>query len=100
VKVRDRASYEFALVSAAAALHIEGGLIQAVRLAAGGVGTRPWRLRACEQTLIGKAPERQAFEGAAQLSLEGARPLPGNRYKAELLPRTVVRALELAAQVE
>ena len=53
LKVRDRASYEFALVSAAAALHIEGGVIREARLAAGGVGTRPWRLRACEEALVG-----------------------------------------------
>jgi xanthine dehydrogenase YagS FAD-binding subunit len=99
VKVRDRASYEFALVSAAVALDIEGGSIRAARLAAGGVGTRPWRLRACEQALIGKAVDRPVFEAAARISVEGARPLTGNRYKVELLPRTIVRALELAAQV-
>jgi xanthine dehydrogenase YagS FAD-binding subunit len=99
LKVRDRASYEFALVSAAVALDIEDGSIRAARLAAGGVGTRPWRLRACEQALIGKAAGRPAFEAAARLSQEGARPLPGNRYKVGLLPRTIVRALEMAAQV-
>lgn len=99
LKVRDRASYEFALVSTAAALDIEGGVIRQARLAAGGVGTRPWRLRASEQALTGKAPNRQAFEAAAQLALEGARPLSGNRYKVELLPRTIVRALEMAGEV-
>jgi len=98
LKVRDRSSYEFALVSTAAALHIEGGVIRQARLAAGGVGTRPWRMRHCEDALVGKAPDRQAFEAAAQLALQGARPLPGNRYKVELLPRTMVRALEMAAQ--
>jgi xanthine dehydrogenase YagS FAD-binding subunit len=98
LKVRDRASYEFALVSTAAALHIERGVIVGARLAAGGVGTRPWRLRACEQALIGKAADRPAFEAAARLALAGARPLPGNRYKVELLPRTMVRALEMAAE--
>ena len=96
LKVRDRASYEFALVSTAAALDIQDGVIRQVRLAAGGVGTRPWRLRASEDALIGKAPDRQAFEAAAQLALEGARPLSGNHYKLELLPRTIVRALEMA----
>jgi xanthine dehydrogenase YagS FAD-binding subunit len=99
LKVRDRASYEFALVSAAAALDIEGGRIREARLAAGGVGTRPWRMRAAEQALIGRTPDRQAFEAAARLCLQAARPLPGNRYKVELLPRTIVRALEMAAQV-
>jgi xanthine dehydrogenase YagS FAD-binding subunit len=99
LKVRDRASYEFALVSTAAALHIEGGMIREVRLAAGGVGTRPWRLRASEDALIGNAPDRQALEAAAQLAIQGVRPLPGNHYKVELLPRTIVRALELAGEV-
>jgi xanthine dehydrogenase YagS FAD-binding subunit len=98
LKVRDRSSYEFALVSTAAALHIEDGAILQARLAAGGVGTRPWRLRACEEALIGKAANRQAFEAAARLALQGARPLSGNRYKVELLPRTMVRALEMAAE--
>jgi xanthine dehydrogenase YagS FAD-binding subunit len=96
LKVRDRASYEFALVSTAAALDIQDGVIREARLAAGGVGTCPWRLRASEDALAGKAPDRQAFEAAAQLALEGARPLSGNHYKLELLPRTIVRALEMA----
>ena len=98
LKVRDRASYEFALVSTAAALHIEGGVVRQARLAAGGVGTRPWRLRACEEALIGKAANRPTFEAAARLALEGTRPLSGNHYKVELLPRTIVRALELAGE--
>jgi xanthine dehydrogenase YagS FAD-binding subunit len=99
LKVRDRASYEFALVSAAAALHIEAGVIREARLAAGGVGTRPWRMRACEDALVGKPPDRQTFEAAARFAPEGARPLSGNRYKVELLPRTIVRALEMAGEV-
>ena len=99
LKVRDRASYEFALVSAAAALSIEGGVIREVRLAAGGVGTMPWRLRDCEAVLIGHPPESQWFEMAAELATRGARPLRHNQYKIELLPRTVVRALEMAGDV-
>jgi len=99
LKVRDRSSYEFALVSAAAALDIRGDIIREARLAVGGVGTRPWRLRRCEAALIGKAPQRPTFEAAAQRALEGTRPLPGNRYKVELLPRTIVRALEMAGEV-
>lgn len=98
LKVRDRASYEFALVSAAAALDVEGGVIREARLAAGGVGTRPWRLRPSEAALIGKAPDRRAFEEAALLAVQGARPLSGNGYKVELLPRTIVRALEMAGE--
>lgn len=99
LKVRDRASYEFALVSTAAALDVEDGVIRAVRLAAGGVGTRPWRLRACENALVGKLPRRDVFQAAAHLALDGARPLAGNRYKLELLPRTILRALEMAGDV-
>jgi xanthine dehydrogenase YagS FAD-binding subunit len=99
LKVRDRASYEFALVSAAAALHIENGVVRDARVAAGGVGTRPWRMRATEAALIGKAPGRSVFEPAARLALTGARPLSGNHYKVELLPRTIVRALEMAGDV-
>ncbi|ACP21939.1 probable hydroxylase molybdopterin-containing subunit (plasmid) [Sinorhizobium fredii NGR234] len=99
LKVRDRASYEFALVSAAVALLVADGVIRQVRLAVGGVGTRPWRLRDCEAALVGKRPERRAFEEAAQLAIQGARPLHHNQFKVELLPRTVVRALELAGEV-
>ncbi|HEU6441066.1 MAG TPA: xanthine dehydrogenase family protein subunit M [Microvirga sp.] len=96
LKVRDRASYEFALVSAAVALEMDGGTIRQARVAVGGVGTRPWRMRAVEEALSGKAADRTAFEAAAHLALEGARPLSHNHYKVELLPRTIVRALEMA----
>ena len=99
LKVRDRASYEFALVSAAAALSIEDGAIRQARLAVGGVGTRPWRLHACEAALIGRKPERRTFEEAAHLATQGARPLQHNHYKVELLPRTIVRTLEMAGEV-
>lgn len=99
LKVRDRASYEFALVSAAVALDLGGGVIRSARIAAGGVGTRPWRLRACEERLAGQPPGRKAFEAAAEVAVQGARPLQHNHYKAELLPRTIVRALEMAGEV-
>ncbi len=99
LKVRDRASYEFALVSAAVALLVEDGVIRQARIAVGGVGTRPWRLRDCEAELVGKGPDRQAFEEAARLAARGARPLRHNHFKAELLPRTIVRALEMAGEV-
>jgi xanthine dehydrogenase YagS FAD-binding subunit len=96
LKVRDRASYEFAVVSAAAALDIEGGIVREARIACGGVGTRPWRMRACEKLLAGKPADRDAFKLAAQASIAGARAQSGNAYKIELLPPTIVRALELA----
>ncbi|WP_137389054.1 FAD binding domain-containing protein [Rhodoligotrophos defluvii] len=99
LKVRDRASYEFALVSVAAALSIEGDVIREARLAAGGVATRPWRLRDCEAALIGRQATRQTFEETARLATQGARPLQHNHYKVELLPRTIVRALEMAGEV-
>jgi xanthine dehydrogenase YagS FAD-binding subunit len=99
LKVRDRASYEFALVSAAVALETAGGTIRQARVAVGGVGTRPWRMRAVEEALRDKPPGRNVFEAAAQLALEGTRPLSHNHYKVELLPRTIVRALEMAGDV-
>jgi xanthine dehydrogenase YagS FAD-binding subunit len=99
LKVRDRASYEFALVSAAAALAIEDGVIRQARLAVGGVGTRPWRLRACEAALVGRKPERPTFEEAAKIAAQGARPLQHNHYKVDLLPRTIVRAFEMTGEV-
>ena len=99
LKVRDRASYEFALVSAAVALDVDGGVIRSARIAAGGVGTRPWRMRACEELLVGRPPERKAFEAAAEVAVQGARPLQHNRYKVELLPRTIVRALDMAGEI-
>lgn len=86
-------------MSIAVALDIDGGVIRAARIAAGGVGTRPWRLRASEAALIGKAPDQAAFQFAAERSLQGVRPLSGNRYKVDLLPRTMVRALEMAGEV-
>ena len=94
LKVRDRESYEFALVSVAAALHEEGGVIRAARLAAGGVGTVPWGLLGAEQALVGQPNGERAWRIAADLSVEGALPLPNNTYKVELLRRTVFRALE------
>jgi xanthine dehydrogenase YagS FAD-binding subunit len=99
LKVRDRSSYEFALVSAAAALDVQGGIIRAARIACGGVGTRPWRMRASEAALIGKAPDRIAFRAAADLATRDSKPLADNAYKVELLPRTIVRALEMAGDV-
>ncbi|MDQ0564323.1 xanthine dehydrogenase YagS FAD-binding subunit [Rhizobium mesoamericanum] len=99
LKVRDRASYEFALVSAAVALEIDDGTIRSARVAVGGVGTKPWRLRACEEALVGKAADRASFEAVARLATNGARSLSHNGYKVELLPRTIVRALEMAGEV-
>ena len=96
LKVRDRASYEFALTSAAVALEIDGGAIRAASIAAGGVGTKPWRMRASEAALIGQKPEAATWAGAAARAIEGAKALSGNGYKVRLLHETIIRALEMA----
>ncbi|MFJ8917663.1 FAD binding domain-containing protein [Amycolatopsis sp. NPDC102389] len=93
VKVRDRSSYEFALASAAAAVLVRGDVVRDVRLAAGGVGTRPWRLTAVEDALRGKPLRLDVVEKAAALATEGARPLAHNGFKVPLLRRTITRAL-------
>jgi xanthine dehydrogenase YagS FAD-binding subunit len=93
LKVRDRVSYEFSLVSAAVALHVEGGVIRAARVAAGGVGTTPWRLSGAEDALVGEPVGERAWQAAADRAVEGAQPLTHNAFKVELLERTVFRAL-------
>ncbi|GAB2844606.1 xanthine dehydrogenase family protein subunit M [Actinoallomurus bryophytorum] len=93
VKVRDRQSYEFALCSAAVALDIRDSRVVDARVAVGGVATMPWRLAAVEAALRGAPATEAAFEDAASVATEGARPLSGNDFKMSLLKRTVVRAL-------
>jgi xanthine dehydrogenase YagS FAD-binding subunit len=93
LKARDRESYEFALVSVAAAVRAEGGVIREVRLALGGVGTRPWRARRAEASLAGQPATRGAFAAAAAQELAPARPRPLNAFKVELAQRAIVRAL-------
>ncbi|CAM5289179.1 FAD binding domain-containing protein [Streptomyces coeruleorubidus] len=95
MKVRDRQSYEFALTSAAVALHVRGGVIREAKVAAGGVGTVPWKLPAVERHLIGERPSRALWAEAAKHAVDGARPLEHNRFKAELLKRTVERQLRI-----
>ena len=93
LKVRDRASFAFALASAAVALEIEGGTIRDARIALGGVATKPWRAREAEHLLVGRAPSNEAFRRAAAAALAGARTRPDNAFKVELARRTVARAL-------
>ncbi|MEU9918784.1 xanthine dehydrogenase family protein subunit M [Streptomyces sp. NPDC051001] len=95
LKVRDRQSYEFALTSAAVALHVRGGVIQEAKVAAGGVGTVPWKLPAVEKHLIGERPSPALWAEAAKHAADGARPLEHNRFKVELLKRTVERQLRI-----
>lgn len=95
LKVRDRQSYEFALTSAAVALNIRGGVIREAKVAAGGVGTVPWKLPAIERHLIGERPSESLWAAAAVKAADGARPLQHNRFKVELLKRTVERQLRI-----
>ncbi|MEV5388325.1 xanthine dehydrogenase family protein subunit M [Streptomyces sp. NPDC052721] len=97
LKVRDRASYEFALVSAGAALVIEDGVIHEAHVALGGVGTVPWRAWGAEDILRGAEACSGVFRAAAEAALEGARPLPGTAFKVELAKRTLIRTLETVA---
>jgi xanthine dehydrogenase YagS FAD-binding subunit len=97
LKVRERTSYAFALVSAAAALRIEHGKIVDARLALGGVAAKPWRARAAEESLAGAGPTADAFRRAAQVALADAKPSGDNLFKIELARRILVRTLTLAA---
>jgi xanthine dehydrogenase YagS FAD-binding subunit len=97
VKVRERTSYAFAVVSAAAGLQIRDGVIVAARLALGGVAPKPWRVPAAEAALAGKPPERAQFRAAAEMLVAGATASGHNGWKIELAARTAVRALMLAA---
>jgi xanthine dehydrogenase YagS FAD-binding subunit len=93
LKVRDRPSYDFALVSVAAALEIDGGVIRSARIVLGGVAHKPWRTAAAEQMLIGKTPGEAVFETAGQEAVAGARPHRQNAFKVELAKHAVARAL-------
>lgn len=97
LKLRDRASYSFALVSVAAVLEISGGKIRAARVALGGVAHKPWRTRDAEKFLVGKSPTEVVFKQAADLAVRDAKPLPGNAFKVELARRAVKRGLTVSA---
>jgi xanthine dehydrogenase YagS FAD-binding subunit len=100
LKLRDRASYAFALVSVAAALEFEGGLIAEARLALGGVAHKPWRDREAELLLIGRHATHDSFRRAAETLLHGAKGSAHNGFKIELAKRAVVRALTLATATQ
>jgi xanthine dehydrogenase YagS FAD-binding subunit len=99
LKVRDRASYEFALTSAAAALLIEDGTIVQARLALGGVGTVPWRAGEAEEILCGAPAVDRTFRAAAQVALRDPFTLPGTAFKVELAQRTIIRILHTVSGV-
>ena len=99
-KVRDRASYAFALVSVAAALQVEDGRVSDVRLALGGVAHKPWRARRAEAALTGSAVSLDTFRAAADAELENAVPLSDNGFKIELAKRTITAVLAELAGVD
>jgi xanthine dehydrogenase YagS FAD-binding subunit len=96
LKLRDRAAYEFALASAAVVMKISGGKIQHIRVALGGVGTKPWRSFEAEQALVDRAPSRAVFVKAAEAALKDAQPASENAFKVELSRRCIVRALTMS----
>jgi xanthine dehydrogenase YagS FAD-binding subunit len=97
LKVRERTSYAFAIVSAAAAMRLDAGKIADIRLALGGVAAKPWRVRAAEDVLIGATPGLDVYQRAAAAGLADATPSGDNAFKIELARRILVRALTLAA---
>ncbi|RVU22324.1 xanthine dehydrogenase family protein subunit M [Streptomyces antnestii] len=98
LKVRDRASYEFALTSAAAALVVEHDVIRFARLALGGVGTVPWRAYEAEGILVGAPVSEGAFRAAAEAAVNDPFTVSGTEFKVELAKRTVVRVLQTVAR--
>jgi len=97
LKVRERASYAYALASAAVGLDVQGGTIHAARVALGGVGAQPWRSREAEKALVGQPATEATFKAAAAAALQGAKPREHNAYKVELAQNTLVRALQQVA---
>ncbi|SEB75771.1 xanthine dehydrogenase YagS FAD-binding subunit [Streptomyces sp. 2131.1] len=97
-KVRERASYAFAIGSVATALDVRDGVVRDVRLAFGAVASRPWRARAAERVLVGGPADADAFAAAADAELAAAEPLPGNRYKVTLTRNLVVTELARLAE--
>ena len=99
LKVRDRASYEFALVSVAAALDIQGGMIHSACIALGGVAHKPWRVEHAEQMLIGALPSKAIFARAGKFAVMNAKSYQHNQFKIPMAERAVAEALSLAAGV-
>ena len=99
VKARDRASYEFALASAAVAIRMEGGVIQDCRITLGGIATKPWRAMAAERMLRGQKPGTQQFQAAAEAELQAAVPQTHNGFKVPLSKRVILQSLQLTATV-
>jgi xanthine dehydrogenase YagS FAD-binding subunit len=100
LKVRDRISYAFALISIAVALDLEGTTIRDIRLAMGGVAHKPWRLKEAEQMLKGKEATVENFKMAAELAMKGAKAYEHNAFKLKLAPNTMVQALKTASGIK
>ena len=98
LKVRDRASYAFALIAVAAALELDKGRIRQSRVVLGGVAHKPWRSREAESALAGQPASEQSFRRAAEVALKDAKPLAHNGYKVELAERAIVRAFMRASK--
>jgi len=98
-KVRDRASYAFALISVAAALHMDGQIIKEARLAMGGVAHKPWRLTDAEKSMVGKRANAETFQQAAEIAMQGAKAYKHNAFKLKMGPNVIVEALKNAAGI-
>ena len=96
LKLRDRASYEFALASAAVVITVEGGRVTRARVALGGVGTKPWRSPEAEAALVGQPVNQANFRKAAEAALRDAKPQSENAFKIELAKRCLTHALQMA----
>src|SRR4029079_9017070 len=99
LKLRDRASYEFALASAAVVVTLTGGNVSQVRIALGGVGTKPWRSPEAEAALVGRPANDANFRRAAEAALQGAVPQSENKFKIELARRCLAHALHTVASL-
>ena len=96
LKLRDRASFEWALASAAVAIEIVSDMVREIRIAAGGVATKPWRLQDVERLLVGRRLDEAACKTGGEAATRGAHPRPGNSFKTTLLQRVVEHALRIA----
>jgi len=97
LKLRDRASYEFALASSAVVMKVDDGNIRDIRIALGGVGTKPWRSPEAEAVLAGKPANAESFRYAAEAAMRDAKPQSENKFKIELAKRCLMHTLQTAA---
>jgi len=96
LKIRDRASYAFALVSVAVALQLDGDIVKCVRIALGGVAHKPWRAREAEKILVGSAITDEILKEASEVAMKDAQPLQDNEFKVTMSKRAIIRAVNMA----